>query len=143
MIWRPPRSTRTDKLLPYTTLSRSEAQERAKHLSGSGRAAAAQARAAVDGRKRPALADQPRLDLRHDRLGLLRPAMDDQPARALRQEAAEKEDDEADRRADEERETPADLRIHQPRIDRKRTRPALQSLMRISYAVFCLTKQNI
>src|SRR3546814_5323703 len=99
---------------------RIEAQERAKHLSERGRAAAAQARAAVDGRKRPALADQPRLDLRHDRLGLLRPAMDDQPARALRQEAAEKEDDERSEEHTSE----------------------LQSLMRISYAVFCLKKKS-
>src|SRR3546814_2935944 len=102
MIRRPPRSTRTDTLFPYTTLFRSEL-----HLHG-GRAVVNAVLAALS---------------QEERLREARPG-------------------EFTRRAFEngridlsEAEGLADL------LDRKST-SELQSLMRISYAVFCLKKKN-
>src|SRR3546814_8124110 len=89
MIRRPPRSTRTDTLFPYTTLFRS----RARH-------------------PRPAVAGH-----REDRSAQDHPQQD------------------RDRRS----------HLHQPVRSEEHT-SELQSLMRISYAVFCLkkkTKENI
>src|SRR3546814_5071110 len=86
MIRRPPRSTRTDTLFPYTTLFRSE-----------------------DRRQRLA-AREPRHGLRHAGGGRLGGA---------RHEAGE--------------------RLHQRSEEHT---SELQSLMRISYAVFCLKKKN-
>src|SRR3546814_8237489 len=86
MIRRPPRSTRTDTLFPYTTLFRSNEQR--------------------DGR------DHRQQDIVIEAIGLL-----------------------ADR---------SDLRLEiDPAIDRSEEHTSeLQSLMRISYAVFCLTKKK-
>src|SRR3546814_4935967 len=111
MIRRPPRSTRTDTLFPYTTLFRS---------AGLGDAGAVARMARLRGGR----------DL-HRRRG-------DHPARRDLATAARR----ADGRA---------VRNRHPR--RERDRPAmsarseehtseLQSLMRISYAVFCLKKKN-
>src|SRR3546814_9539891 len=95
MIRRPPRSTRTDTLFPYTTLFRSE-------RSGGGARAASDLRAAadggVDGDDRVAHLDAPR-------------------TRAYARICA------SSRRSEEHT-------------------SELQSLMRISYAVFCLKKKN-
>src|SRR3546814_6877390 len=93
MIRRPPRSTRTDTLFPYTTLFRSRAGG-----VGSGRLAAP---------------DDDRLarDLRHGH-------------RPLRHGGTE-----------------ADVAARPRRRSEEHT-SELQSLMRISYAVFCLKKKN-
>src|SRR3546814_13759911 len=88
MIRRPPRSTRTDTLLPYTTLFRSlpGTTTQAWHLH-------------ADGRLDPAASTEPAAALEY--------AYD--PAQPVRSEEHTSE---------------------------------LQSLMRISYAVFCLKKKN-
>src|SRR3546814_2062060 len=90
MIRRPPRSTRTDTLFPYTTLFRSRPRR--------GRCRAAVRRR---GRDRP-------------------PSRDGQ--RGKRQSA------------------PRPLRVRASRSEEHTSE--LQSLMRISYAVFCLKKKN-
>src|SRR3546814_3736097 len=100
MIRRPPRSTRTDTLFPYTTLFRSDCrrqgQARARPRSEAGGAA-----------------DRPPDLGNGDRFG-------DEPLGAeLARPAAE----------------------GQPRSEEHTSE--LQSLMRISYAVFCLKKKNI
>src|SRR3546814_5853553 len=94
MIRRPPRSTRTDTLFPYTTLFRSPAEE-------------------TDGEPRP----PPPVDQRHRRrpplaLAALRHAEDAAPPQRPQQGRSEEHTSE------------------------------LQSLMRISYAVFCLKKKK-
>src|SRR3546814_9141517 len=84
MLRRPPRSTRTDTLFPYTTLFRSPLIRRL-------------------------LGERIEYQVRHDRdLGPVR----------------------------------ADPQQLEQVIDRKSTRLKLQSLMRISYAVFCLKKKK-
>src|SRR3546814_7324401 len=90
MMRRPPRSTRTDTLLPYTALFRSRAL---------GRLGERRRRDRHRGRARPDALDPPaRRDRRHARPGL------------------------------------------QPRSEEHTSE--LQSLMRISYAVFCLKKKK-
>src|SRR3546814_7049628 len=111
MIRRPPRSTRTDTLFPYTTLFRStgdrvppvpgQLYRRARRGAAGGRAPA---RRPAGGGGRLRAADQPRR----------RPP--------------------ADRKR-------ADLR-HGDRARSEEHTSELQSLMRISYAVFCLKKKN-
>src|SRR3546814_1569099 len=96
MIRRPPRSTRTDTLLPYTTLFRSADQpRRPHHLLGRER-------------RRQVLRD-PSCDVR-DRLS--RPRRPERNAACERRQRSEEHTSE------------------------------LQSLMRISYAGFCLKKKN-
>src|SRR3546814_3035497 len=102
MIRRPPRSTRTDTLFPYTTLFRSVVQRAARHRSAQRprpRARAARPRA-FRARAGP-----------HERRasGLHEPRDDGQPFGQDRSEEHTSE---------------------------------LQSLMRISYAVFCLKKKK-
>src|SRR3546814_7384430 len=95
MIRRPPRSTRTDTLFPYTTLFRASGRQRAKHL---------------------------RLCVRRR---LERPAIGAALRQARRQRSC--------------------LRSVAPRTAAVRSEEhtsELQSLMRISYAVFCLKKKN-
>src|SRR3546814_5856118 len=99
MIRRPPRSTRTDTLFPYTTLFRSDA--------AAGRQAFGQHAPALTGHRRAA---DDRVD-RHEHV-----ATDD--------------------RAVHERRT----RIVAARSEEHTSE--LQSLMRISYAVFCLKKKK-
>src|SRR3546814_9919498 len=111
MIRRPPRSTRTDTLFPYTTLFRS------------GRLSSAAAR-----HLRPAwrLAD---LRRGHHRL---RPRRRRDGRRKLGRDPRHPNHGERiDQRGGAD-----------GRGDRKSTRSELQSLMRISYAVFCLKKKN-
>src|SRR3546814_2568428 len=104
MIRRPPRSTRTDTLFPYTTLFRSERRGvgAARHL-------------------------QLRIDQRHVRL-----------------------DPEAREEAGKEVELltigdlqPDDVGTGPVRLRSEEHTSELQSLMRISYAVFCLKKKRI
>src|SRR3546814_9558857 len=92
MIQRPPRSTRTDTLFPYTTLFRSPQLER-RAISGGG--------------DEPLAVDE----ADHDQPG----ARDDEHLRAHRQAAADRSEEHTSE---------------------------LQSLMRISYAVFCLKKKT-
>src|SRR3546814_3425277 len=103
MIRRPPRSTRTDTLFPYTTLFRSYALGKAQRLISELRARGHHDPIHIHGAldRMCALYAQFGVDL-----GELRPATD-QPAKELRSEEHTSE---------------------------------LQSLMRISYAVFCLNK---
>src|SRR3546814_2117540 len=96
MIRRPPRSTRTDTLFPYTTLFRSSAR---------------------DLRARLRLPDVPRQRALRGRL----------PARHLDRAAADRQAPDRDRRGDRRSEEHTS---------------ELQSLMRISYAVFCLKKKK-
>src|SRR3546814_9749152 len=103
MIRRPPRSTRTDTLFPYTTLFRSPAGSR-----GSGRCDREAARAA------PGAAIGQRLRRHHPRGRSQRTRTGRTPARRRRGRAGRSEEHTSE----------------------------LQSLMRISYAVFCLKKKK-
>src|SRR3546814_3022134 len=109
MIRRPPRSTRTDTLFPYTTLFRSDLDR--TRLGG--RAAAARYRAA---------ALSCGAGLGSARLRRHRPAGDDRrdAAHALRRGAV----------------------LRHRRLRSEEHTSELQSLMRISYAVFCLKKKK-
>src|SRR3546814_3165842 len=100
MIRRPPRSTRTDTLFPYTTLFRS---------TGAGRRRPAP-------RHRPLVAGRPRRHLVRSPAGARRPGKHP-PLRILTEAASIR-----------------------PRSEEHTSE--LQSLMRISYAVFCLKKKK-
>src|SRR3546814_6767774 len=112
MIRRPPRSTRTDTLFPYTTLFRSQGRLRGLRLrrdrAGAGQFLQRRPGFAVPGRDQGSAL--------HDAGGLARP-----PQRADR--------DVPRRRGD------GALRSEEHTSE-------LQSLMRISYAVFCLKKKK-
>src|SRR3546814_10243269 len=103
MIRRPPRSTRTDTLFPYTTLFRSRLPRPGLRAGGLGRGA--QGRGAADPRRRHALVLRRLHELRAPRGAEVQP----RPRARGRSEEHTSE---------------------------------LQSLMRISYAVFCLKKKN-
>src|SRR3546814_2318059 len=114
MVRRPPRSTRTDTLFPYTTLFRSVLRAR---------------RLGEDARQQEPAADRERGDderalpqRRQQQLGIV--------AAGARRKGAEHEDDRDDRQILEQ----------QHRSDEHTSE--LQSLMRISYAVFCLQKKT-
>src|SRR3546814_5726629 len=100
MIRRPPRSTRTDTLFPYTTLFRS---------------------IITTGEGGMALTNDPKLAERLSYLrthGIIRPA--------------------------QRPEDPSEPRVNEERNGRSEEHTSeLQSLMRISYAVFCLKKKKI
>src|SRR3546814_3942458 len=100
MIRRPPRSTRTDTLFPYTTLFRSRAVVR--HLFHDARQHRFRARGRV----------------RENQLVL----------------------EQANQRENVETEQPRHATEHDQRSEEHTSE--LQSLMRISYAVFCLKKKN-
>src|SRR3546814_6555544 len=123
MIRRPPRSTRTDTLFPYTTLFRSEAGARDQHVA-----------AYPSRHQRMARGDAPlQLPVQP---GIGTPALE--PA----QDAAADEDAQGHAQ-DDERRRDGDRAEHpgQRRTDRSEEHTSeLQSLMRISYAVFCLKK---
>src|SRR3546814_2926535 len=115
MIRRPPRSTRTDTLFPYTTLFRSRRHphrtERPRH----------RLRARRDSRQggRRQRRDRSRVEIaRREEGKSRRPAREDRGTRGCVQEAP--------------RET----------IRSEEHTSELQSLMRISYAVFCLKKKT-
>src|SRR3546814_990559 len=106
MIRRPPRSTRTDTLFPYTTLFRSPGvadRNRLDHPVG-----------------RPSLGDQPR-----------RQAVDRLPVQGIHLDP---------RDAQEPGEFALRRQLHRMRSEEHTSE--LQSLMRISYAVFCLKTKN-
>src|SRR3546814_7526972 len=109
MIRRPPRSTRTDTLFPYTTLFRSDTRTKQPPV---------RIVVAPDGRTIYVVEEQPK-DTRTQR------------QRCLDEEVAA------------EGGSPSQLAMGA--IDLKRSEEhtsELQSLMRISYAVFCLKKKN-
>src|SRR3546814_972136 len=110
MIRRPPRSTRTDTLFPYTTLFRSQPRRHAgvgAHGDGSGRAGGPQRQSGFAVRRRQRRCGRGRTG----QGGAVGPAqeVDGRKVRAGRSEEHTSE---------------------------------LQSLMRISYAVFCLKKKT-
>src|SRR3546814_4771909 len=105
---RPPRSTRTDTLLPYTTLCRSRSAG-SRHRGSAGRRAAAQAPLPAWGRSRGDPADRGGGDGR-------------ERGRLFNDQAG-------------------DPRAHAGIRSEEHT-SELQSLMRISYAVFCLKKKT-
>src|SRR3546814_4073334 len=120
MLRRPPKSTRTDTLFPYTTLFRSAehgparddgAAVRRPHIGGS-----------------PERGDRPR--------GVRNRARLCQGARGLRQPADRPSGGGVPARRHGD--------LHRSRAKRSEEHTSeLQSLMRISYAVFCLKKKNI
>src|SRR3546814_2946777 len=103
MIRRPPRSTRTDTLLPYTTLFRSKRRAGADVLAGCGR---------LDRRQFPAID----LAARGDQFGEIGHRHHRRVNGRMRDEGA--------------------------RLRSEEHTSELQSLMRISYAVFCLKKKK-
>src|SRR3546814_3968752 len=109
MILRPPRSTRTDTLFPYTTLFRSRRQ--LAHL-----AHGVDIDMAIDGDKGQ---HHDRDQRRRNRLGQPREQIDDREATR-------------DQHVGDWRDTRSEEHTSE-----------LQSLMRISYAVFCLNKKKI
>src|SRR3546814_2603734 len=112
MIRRPPRSTRTDTLFPYTTLFRS----RRRGNNGSGRGCRRAARRQAFRAASHASADR----------------------RPLRRLPTYPTGGHSRRR----RSMPCDSRRHCPFERSEEHTSELQSLMRISYAVFCLKKKN-
>src|SRR3546814_2648151 len=116
MIRRPPRSTRTDTLLPYTTLFRSQPAGRGQGRGAFRHRQIERGNGDTNGRPRP----RPRRPPRGNRPHALRCRSDGGSARAggaiagggVMAERSEEHTSE------------------------------LQSLMRISYAVFCLKKKN-
>src|SRR3546814_2889455 len=121
MIRRPPRSTRTDTLFPYTTLFRSEAVNPEKAAS----------EAPTDDATSAETPAEPVVE---------------KPKRS-RRKAAPKTEAEIEPTASP---TEAEPVVEKPKRTRRKKRSEehtseLQSLMRISYAVFCLkkTKKNI
>src|SRR3546814_8095701 len=113
MIRRPPRSTRTDTLFPYTTLFRSNEPE----VLGAAERARAILRLEPEHRPAPL-----RMDAQHDcRMAV---GSDHQIAHGELSDA-----------------TPTLRRKHPPIRSEEHT-SELQSLMRISYAGFCLKKKN-
>src|SRR3546814_8948806 len=127
MIRRPPRSTRTDTLFPYTTLFRSEVAERLRHL----------------------LAVHHYVAVVHPQARHLRGAVG---AAALRDLVLVVREDEIEATAVDVEDLAQVFQRHRGAFDvpaRAAAAPGarseehtseLQSLMRISYAVFCLKK---
>src|SRR3546814_6319260 len=126
MIRRPPRSTRTDTLLPYTTLFRSPCRT-VPRGSGDG-----VGDAGGDDRRK----DQPIFDFRRTE-GKAGAAPLDRRQRKYRSRA-DLHPHQAWRRP---RRAPPRGRRHQGDRSEEHT-SELQSLMRISYAVFCLQKKK-
>src|SRR3546814_1771147 len=129
MIRRPPRSTRTDTLFPYTTLFRSlvpgtQCPSRLKVLPLRGGAFATGGDAIVERRRHALIPMGPGNECRDDSLGMAGTSR--QPPVPLMW-----------------RETAGCLRRRSMMKRSEEHTSELQSLMRTSYAVFCLTKNNI
>src|SRR3546814_10706737 len=123
MIRRPPRSTRTDTLFPYTTLFRSLPKANGLALANVPRRVLISGKRQVSDRR-----EARRLSaLRHRREGKAAPSVRTSPAKASRQPAIETV------------EGVAAGPFRWPRSEEHTSE--LQSLMRISYAVFCLKKK--
>src|SRR3546814_3658027 len=130
MIRRPPRSTRTDTRVPYTTLFRSRRSERAQRQPRLLRLRRAPAESGtLHGLRRPAA----RLSRRGDRRRVLlgrRHGLEYAALAGPQQRAAARHPDLPGR----------SLVGEGPRSEEHTSE--LQSLMRISYAVFCLKKKK-
>src|SRR3546814_9061265 len=125
MIRRPPRSTRTDTLFPYTTLFRSiEAREQRK---------------ARTGRQTDRLARLPRTGWTHRRHDRPHEPGDDD-GEADQQRRLDPCEWPAMRQATPQ--SSQSFRLVQRHNRSEEHTSELQSLMRISYAVFCLKKTN-
>src|SRR3546814_1725723 len=136
MIRRPPRSTRTDTLFPYTTLFRSHDAHLAHRL---GHAFARPARAHALDQRRHRIAPYVGRHLGGDRLvgddvgAMFFEAQIEENAGAAGRLALGSDLEQVDRAG-----------AHALRLDRSEEHTTeLQSLMRISYAVFCLKKKRI
>src|SRR3546814_9436800 len=128
MIRRPPRSTRTDTLFPYTTLFRSE---HGHERQCDDEQAEEQRRADLD---RGLSDDTPARASRKALVGMLvRPSLD--PLMRI----LDHHDRRIDHRADRDRDSPQG---HDVGVRSEEHTSELQSLMRISYAVFCLKKKK-
>src|SRR3546814_7933938 len=127
MIRRPPRSTRTDTLFPYTTLFRSAVRRQLQHerdrQGAAGPWARHRQRLRLQPAALPARGDVPDLVARRDR------------ARAVRPDRS----GERTRRGVSDRIFVDELRA----LRSEEHTSELQSLMRIPYAVFCLKKKKI
>src|SRR3546814_1991167 len=119
MIRRPPRSTRTDTLFPYTTLFRSIAQH---GLDSAGKRRVGQHRVKVHGR----LGDGDGMAARGDSCMQIRQRLRVIERRTLGHDPGQ--------------EIEGALRLGNERSEEHTSE--LQSLMRISYAVFCLKKKK-
>src|SRR3546814_2024057 len=117
MVRRPPRSTRTDKLFPYTTLFRSQTND----LAGCTQRIAQEHR------------------FRHHQLVVTE--VGDQ--RAERRVADRQPDHQAEGEGAVDENLPELRRLRRLDIRSEEHTSELQSLMRISYAVFCLKKKKI
>src|SRR3546814_9786058 len=115
MIRRPPRTTRTDTLFPYTTLFRSHPLQAAAAIGGSGRGRPSLRPPPTPHAEEPALAGVSK----HALAGVSKHAAPPVPADPL---------------------PAATERRPRPRSEEHTSE--LQSLMRISYAVFCLKKKK-
>src|SRR3546814_3412338 len=119
MIRRPPRSTLTDTLVPYTTLFRSRHENGANHRRGGKHGKTHLARTLEgSGQRRLALLD-PVIDVFEHHDGIV----DDKPYSENQRQQGEQIDRKTEDRSEEHT-------------------SELQSLMRISYAVFCLKKKK-
>src|SRR3546814_1005077 len=123
MIRRPPRSTRTDPPFPDTTLFRSS-------LVASGRRSGAEVGGVDLHARTHGRADRHALDVGALGAGGLRPLDRVDERRDVRQQ----------RVLGEAR--LADAGVHEARLRSEEHTSELQSLMRISYAVFCLKKKK-
>src|SRR3546814_1644638 len=149
MIRRPPRSTRTDTLFPYTTLFRSPHPH---HLSlppvhGGGRAAERRPQFAVPFRSGGRRADPAQCHL-HRRAGrgaavLRRPARPGDDLGGLRRRRSAVRLPRARGPARRHGAAPSAPAPHPRRPRSAEHTSELQSLMRISYAVFCLKKNKV
>src|SRR3546814_2142664 len=150
---RPPRSTRTDTLFPYTTLSRSDQRgggfEEGRFEVREVRLRQAQARGH---RVASETVDQARLHRIHARQRIADVETGDRSRRTAQHGAARfagcKGDDRSVQallqlRCDQADDTRMPLRVEQAVGDRSEEHTSeLQSLMRSSYAVFCLKKKK-
>src|SRR3546814_3943439 len=109
MIRRPPRSTRTDTLFPYTTLFRSQRQR-----------------------------DSPAPRFRHNQKEEKHRLLGLRPAGSWPSAAPDRFSDPPTRHPHDEPASPARFLLERS----EEHTSELQSLMRISYAVFCLKKKN-
>src|SRR3546814_3887582 len=120
MIRRPPRSTRTDTLFPYTTLFRSRSPDFQCRKAGKGKDDGDDPETDYDGGLRPAKLFEMMVDRRHPEYPL---------------SGSLEEEDLNDNRSRFQHEESADDRSEEHTSE-------LQSLMRNSYAVFCLKKKK-
>src|SRR3546814_8825830 len=119
MLRRPPESTRTDTLFPYTTLFRSDDQRRARRRRLDGEAAHRRSGGAGIAARRGGLSGNSRLKAEHGMGNSIwtgaRPERDEFSHRHIGPSDAERSEEHTSE---------------------------LQSLMRNSYAVFCFKKKN-